>query len=304
MRSINNKAHITIILHLSDVVLREVAKEKSTSSLLSKLKELFLNKSSAKGLYIKKKLYTFSMKEGTTMKDHLDEFNKLILDLENVNINLEYEDKALFLLSSLPDSYEHFVDTLLYGRKILTLKDVRSALESKDLKKRKEGRDQGLGEGLVAKSKSKKKIKKLKKKSNNQKDKTNKKKKKRKCYFCYKEGRYIKDFFEKKKLEKIKKESTGKAAIASEDEGDLEGVDVFIVVEKQPTDEWILDSGCSFHICPNKHLFKTFERVDGGKVLLGNNLACKVAGIRTVGITMHNGVERDLKHVSYVPKLK
>lgn len=79
---------------------------------------------------------------------------------------------------------------------------------------------------------------------------------------------------------------------------------MFIVVEKQPTDEWILDSGCSFHICPNKHLFKTFERVDGGKVLLGNNLACKVAGIRTVGITMHNGVERDLKHVSYVPKLK
>lgn len=160
MRFINNKAHITIILHLSDVVLREVAKEKSTSSLLSKLKELFLNKSSAKRLYIKKKLYTFSMKEGTTMKDHLDEFNKLILDLENVNINLEYEDKALFLLSSLPDSYEHFVDTLLYGRQILTLKDVRSALESKDLKKRKEGRDQGLGEGLVAKSKSKKKIKK------------------------------------------------------------------------------------------------------------------------------------------------
>lgn len=160
MRSINNKVHITIILHLSDVVLREVAKEKSTSSLLSKLKELFLNKSSAKRLYIKKKLYTFSMKEGTTMKDHLDEFNKLILDLENVNINLEYEDKALFLLSSLPDSYEHFVDTLLYGRQILTLKDVRSALESKDLKKRKEGRDQGLGEGLVAKSKSKKKIKK------------------------------------------------------------------------------------------------------------------------------------------------
>lgn len=237
------------------------------------------------------------------MKDHLDEFNKLILDLENVNINLEDEDKALFLLSSLPDSYEHFVDTLLYGRQILTLKDVKSALESKDLKKITEGRDQGLGEGLVAKSKSEKKINK-EKKGNNQKDKTNKIKKKRKCYFCYKEGQYIKDCFEKKKLEKIKKESTGKAAIASEDEGDSEGVDVLIVVEKQPTDDWILDSGCSCHICPNKHLFKTFERVDGGKVLLGNNLACKVAGIRTVGITMHDGVERDLKHVSYVPELK
>ena len=32
-RVINNKAHNTIILHLSDEVLREVAKEKITSSL-------------------------------------------------------------------------------------------------------------------------------------------------------------------------------------------------------------------------------------------------------------------------------
>lgn len=79
---------------------------------------------------------------------------------------------------------------------------------------------------------------------------------------------------------------------------------MLIVVEKQPTDEWVLDYGCSFHICPNKHLFKTFERVDGGKVLLGNNLAYKVAGIRTIGITMNDGVERDLQHVSYIPELK
>lgn len=53
MRSINNKTHITIILHLLDVVLREVAKEKSASSLLSKLKEMILNKSLAKRLYKK-----------------------------------------------------------------------------------------------------------------------------------------------------------------------------------------------------------------------------------------------------------
>ncbi|KAL9427116.1 hypothetical protein AB3S75_033833 [Citrus x aurantiifolia] len=129
IRSINNKAHSTIILHLSDEVLREVAKEKSASGLWSKLEELFLKKSLAKRLYMKRKLYTFSMKEETAMKDHLDEFNKLILDLENVNANLEDEDRALILLSSLPDSYEHFVDTLLYGRQTLILKDVKNALE-------------------------------------------------------------------------------------------------------------------------------------------------------------------------------
>ncbi|KAH9698636.1 hypothetical protein KPL71_024084 [Citrus sinensis] len=131
MRSINNKAHNTIILYRSDGVLKEVAKENTISNLWTKLKELFLKKSSAKRLYMKRKLYTFSMKERTIVKDHLDEFNKLILDLENVNIILEDKDRVLILLSSLSDSYENFVDTLLYGRQSLTLKDVKNALKSK-----------------------------------------------------------------------------------------------------------------------------------------------------------------------------
>ena len=75
-------------------------------------------------------------------------------------------------------------------------------MESKDLKKRAEGKDQGFGEGLMVKSKPEKK-KNNEKKGNNKKDKADKKKKKRKCYFCQKEGHYIKGCFEKKKLEKI-----------------------------------------------------------------------------------------------------
>ncbi|KAH9780178.1 hypothetical protein KPL71_007988 [Citrus sinensis] len=241
LRTINNKAHSTIILHLSDEVLREVAKEKTASGLWAKLEELFLRKSLAKRLYMKMKLYTFSMKEGTVMKDHLDEFNKLILDLENVSIILEDEDMALILLSSLPDSYEHFVDTLLYGRQTLTLKDVKNALESKDLKKRADGKEHIAGDGLVAKAKTEKKMYKDKK-NKSQKEKFDKKKKKRKCYFYQKEGHYIKDCFEKKKLEKLQKESSGKADVVSVDERELEDVYVLITTDKKSSGEWILDS--------------------------------------------------------------
>ncbi|KAH9678733.1 hypothetical protein KPL71_025836 [Citrus sinensis] len=184
MKTINNKAHNTIILHLSDEVLREVAKEKTASGLWTKLKELFLKKSLAKRLSMKRKLYMFSMKDGTALKDHLDEFKKLILD-------------------------------------------------------------------------------------------------------C----------FEKKKLEKLQKESNGKAAIASEDEGMSDDADVLIAAEKQSSGEWILDSGCSFHMCHNKNFFKTFDNIAGGKVLLGNNLACNVAGIGTINIRMFDGIERDLKQI-------
>ena len=217
-------------------MLREVAKERTASGLWSKLEDLYLKKSLAKRLYMKRRLYTFSMKEGVAIKDHLDEFNKLILDLENVNIDLEDEDRALILLSSLPDTFEHFVDTLLYGRQTLMLKDVKSALELKDLKKRSNGKDQSYGEGLTVKSKVEKKNSK-EKKNTNQKDKSEKKKKKRKCYFCHKEGHYIKDYFEKKKLEKLQKESNGNVVIVSEDERDSEGADVLMIAEKHQIGE-------------------------------------------------------------------
>ncbi|KAH9679593.1 hypothetical protein KPL71_026196 [Citrus sinensis] len=266
LRTINNKAHSTIILHLFDEVLREVAKEKTASGLWAKLEEIFLKKSMAKRLYIKRKLYTFSIKEGTIMKDHLDELNKLILDFENVIIILDDEDMALILLSSLPDTYEHFVDTLLCGRQTLTLKDVKNALESKDLKMRADGKDHSARDGLVAKAKTEKKVNKDKK-NKNQKEKTDKKKKKRKCYLCQKEGHYIKDCFEKKKLEKLQKESSGKADVVSVDEGESEDADVLIATDKKSS------------------------------VLLGNNLAYKVAGIGSVIIKMYDGTIRSLEQI-------
>ena len=114
---------------------------------------------------------------------------------------MEDEDGALILLSSLPDSFEHFVDTILYGKQTLTLKDVTSALASKDLKKRSNGKDQNYGEGLFVKTKLEEKNNK-EKKNIDQKYKPYKKKK-RKCYFCQKEEHYIKDCFEKKNLEKL-----------------------------------------------------------------------------------------------------
>ncbi|GJY15781.1 hypothetical protein Tco_0386203 [Tanacetum coccineum] len=75
------------------------------------------------------------MSLGTKLGDHINEFNKLILDLANIDIEIEEEDQALMLLTSLPSSYENFVETLLYRWESLIMKDVIATLNSRELKK-------------------------------------------------------------------------------------------------------------------------------------------------------------------------
>jgi len=73
------------------------------------------------------------MKDGVPITDHLDELNKLI-DLKNIDVRIDEEDQSLIILCSLPPSFENFVNSMLYGRDILSLKDVKSALHSKELR--------------------------------------------------------------------------------------------------------------------------------------------------------------------------
>ena len=44
--------------------------------------------------------------------------------------------------------------------------------------------------------------------------------------------------------------------------------------------EWVLDSGCKFHITPNKDVLFDLEDIEGGKVLMGNNTIREIKGDR------------------------
>ena len=68
--------------------------------------------------------------------------------------------------------------------------------------------------------------------------------------------------------------------------------------------EWILDSECSYHMCPDKSLFYTFKELQGGKVFMGSDHTCQTMGIRTIKLKMHNRVVCTLGEVRYVPDLK
>ena len=144
-----HKARSVIVLCLRDKILRDVAKKLTATSMWSKLESLYMTKSLAHWQFLKKQLYSFKMMESKAIMEHLTEFNKILDDLENIEVHLEDEDKTILLFCALLRSFESFKDTMLYGKEdIVILKEVQAALRTKELTKFKDLRTDENNEGL------------------------------------------------------------------------------------------------------------------------------------------------------------
>ncbi|KAL8473574.1 hypothetical protein ACS0TY_030419 [Phlomoides rotata] len=134
---INKKAHSVIILCLGDKPLREVSKEKTAIDIWKKLESLYQTKSVSNKLYVMQKLLDFKMSEDKGLSEQLDTFNRYVDDLD---VKLEDDDKALMLLNALHRSLENFKDAVLFGRQDEVSYDhVLAAVKTKIL--RVQGRD-------------------------------------------------------------------------------------------------------------------------------------------------------------------
>ncbi|KAG8478363.1 hypothetical protein CXB51_028111 [Gossypium anomalum] len=98
------------------------------------------------------------------------------------------------------------------------------------------------------------------------------------------------------------RENSGEADVV-EDYSDGELL-VASINDSKVSEEWILDSGCTFHMSPNRDWFTTYEIVSEGVVLMGNNASCKIAGVGTIKVKMFDGVVRTLSDVRHVLELK
>ncbi|KAL5757330.1 hypothetical protein ACOSP7_019941 [Xanthoceras sorbifolium] len=303
-QEMDDKALASIQLCLSNEVLREVMQEKTAKDLWDKLESLYVTKNLTTKLVAKHRLYTLSMAEGASIKSHIDEFSTILMDLGNMEISYDDEDQALMLLRSLPPSYKHFRDTLIYSRQTLKLEDVKAALFSKELIDKELGtsRNDSPAEGLLVRGRTPDKSS-----SSNQRSRSRSKSRHRNltCNYCKKKGHTKSECFKLKNKQQNKDQKRDEPAEASIVQNQ-EQCDLLLVCadEAKARNEWILDTACSFHMCPNRDYFSTYKSVQGGVVLMGNNHACKIAGMGTIKIKMHDGVVRTLTDVRHIPDLK
>ena len=79
---------------------------------------------------------------------------------------------------------------------------------------------------------------------------------------------------------------------------------MFVCNVSDYNEEWIWDYGASHHICPHKYRFSSYQIVNDGIVILGDNHSCKTVGVGSVKIKMFDGVIRTLTDVRHVLELK
>lgn len=65
----------------------------------------------------------------------------------------------------------------------------------------------------------------------------------------------------------------------------------------------VMDSACTYHLCPNRELFSSLQEL---KVVVytGNNILCKIKGVDEVHLQMYDIVIRDFTEVWYILDMK
>jgi len=192
------------------------------------------------------------------------------------------------LILSPPSTYKQFKQIMLYGNnETLSYEDVKSNLLSKekfDLDVHSEDKGEGLfvrGRSQDKWSTSKKKFRSTSKGHNFSKT----------CRYCKKPGHDISNCYKlknkKEREENNKKmQKVAEAEVVESDSKD--DVLLAVSVDKRNSSEWVFDTGCTYHMCPRKDWFVTYDEVECGIVLMGNDAQCKVVGIGIVQIRTHD----------------
>ena len=97
---------------VDDNVYNHVSEETHARSLWNKLEQLYARKTGNNKLYLIKKLLGLKYRDGTPLSDHLNAYQGILNQLAGMNIKFEDEVQGLWLLGTLPDSWETFRTSL------------------------------------------------------------------------------------------------------------------------------------------------------------------------------------------------
>ncbi|VFQ73301.1 unnamed protein product [Cuscuta campestris] len=295
---------------VDDNVLNHIYNESHARSLWDKLESLYASKTGNNKLYLLRQAMNLRFKEGSSISDHLNEFQGCFDQLSNMGVKFEDEILGLWLLNTLPDSWENLRVSLISSAPggTVTMDYVKAAVLNEEVRRRTHETSTSKSDVLVTENRGRSKnrdhgeFKKGKSKS-----KSRSKYQNVECHYCHKKGHLMKNCFKLKNKDKNKPE--GKDGENDRHVAATTSCDLIVVSDNDlinvASDEssWVIDSGAAFHVTSRKDFFTSYTPGDYGVLKMGNDGRSQVIGIGVVVLETKTRMKLVLKNVRHAPDI-
>ncbi|KAL0793897.1 hypothetical protein Bca101_065274 [Brassica carinata] len=301
------KAMNMIFLNVGDHVLRKIERCTTAEETWSLLEALYQPKSLPNRVHAQLKLYGFKMQEHRSIDENIDDFLKIVGELSHLSIEVPEEVQAVLLLNALPSKYDQLKETLKYSREVIKVEDVTSSAKSKEKEIKEASGSRSSSEGHFVRGRSEtRNWSSSNKGKNGSRSRSKSSEKNKVCWICGKEGHFKKQCYKwlERNKGKFQSQHAPESSMVRDDAQDLVGLiasEVNLSQGKEESEEWVLDTGCSFHMTSRKDIFMNLTEAAGGRVRMANNSITQVEGIGSVRFRNPDGTTFVLHEVRYMP---
>ena len=250
--------------------------------------------------YCVSKWLSFQVVDDKPIIDQIHAYESICINMAAEGLSICDTTLAIVLIEKLPPSWKDFRNQLMHKKKDLTLEELAAHLKIEEENRIKDKTPSVFPSSSSAKANL------VEPKSNNQSKAKNsnlkpngkiqKYKFKGICYECGMTGHRARDC-------RVKKKNGQSQANLIEDSD----VIVAVVLEANFTGnaaEWIVDTGATRHICANKDMFTTYDKVEGENVFMGNSASASIQGKGKIVLTLTSGKLLTLTNVLHVPEMR
>ena len=276
-----------------------------------KLSDQFQKKMLANKLVLRRRLHSLRLKEGDLVQEHVKAMTEIFNELAVIGEEISEEDRVVYLLASLPKSFNALVTALEANAEVPRMEIVTERLLNEERKQRDHETSVSSEGALAAKRHTKWRSP-------------------IKCYRCHKSGPVQRNCPERvdhssdrtrqssvntvktKDKQREKKHVINKVEVTESDsESDIGLVTTSQVLVAKGTlkpNHWIIDSGATCHICNDEQMFtelKSLKRTQSVILRDGHRLEATARGVVELRLVLPDGVTRgcQLHDVLYVPDL-
>ncbi|CAA7047040.1 unnamed protein product [Microthlaspi erraticum] len=240
-----------------------------------------------------------SSPESKNVDENVDDFLKIVAELSSLNVEVSDEVQAILLLTSLTPSFDQLKHTLKYGRESLSLEEVVSAARSRERELSEDHRsDKNQAASLYTGERGRQPYKGVKGKNDRSRSRSSSNTRLT-CWFCKKEGHIKKDCYARKKKYGI--EPQGEAGVITEK---LVYTEALSVNGQESKEQWVIDSGCTYHMTSRRDWFSDFNENTSTTILLGDDHTVEAKGSGSIKMKTNGGSIKVLRNVRYVPNLR